>query len=234
MPEKLNSCSSHKDPHCQSCAKSSNNLFSDLPDAALSILDNSKMTRKFKKGEPLFHAGDDPKGIYCVNSGTIKLETEGPQGNGHILRVVQGGGMIGYRSLFANEAYHATAVGVEEGTACYIPRSSFLQVIEKFPDLSLKLLNHISKELGSAENRLIKMTDQSASERIAESLLFLRENFDAQNWTRKEIAEWAGTTPETVMRTLAQFEVDGLIAQVGRKIEIKNRKALVELANLDL
>lgn len=234
MPQKWNSCSQHKDPHCQSCAKSGNTFFSDLPEDALALIDQTKVTRKFKKGEPLFHSGDDPNGVFCVNSGTIKLETEGPQGNGHILRVIQGGGMVGYRSLFANEPYHATAIGVEEGFACYIPRSSFVKVLEKYPDLSFKLLNHISKELGSAENRLVKMTDQSATERIAESLLFLRENFESQNWTRKEIAEWAGTTPETVMRTLAQFEDEGFIVQVGRKIEIKNRKALVEIANLDL
>jgi CRP-like cAMP-binding protein len=69
--------------------------------------------------------------------------------------------------------------------------------------------------------------DKGASERVAEALLFLQENFANQNWTRREIAQWAGTTPETVIRTLAQFEKENLIHQKeGRHIEIINRDEL--------
>jgi CRP-like cAMP-binding protein len=74
--------------------------------------------------------------------------------------------------------------------------------------------------------------DKAAPERIAEAVLFLKENFADQSWTRKDIAEWAGTTPETVMRTLADFEEEGLIAQIGRKIEVRNKRALLDRANL--
>ncbi len=228
----INPCANHNEPHCMTCTKKTGNFFSVLPQDALNLIDQGKITKRVKKGETLFLSGNDPNGVYCINAGTVKLETEGPQGTGHILRVVQSGGMLGYRSLFADEPYQATAIAIEDATICHIPKSTFLNVVQKFPELSLKLLTHVSKELGSAENRMIKMTDQSATERIAESLLFLKENFEHQPWTRKEIAEWAGTTPETVMRTLAQFESQGFIKQSGRKIEITNRNSLIELANL--
>jgi CRP-like cAMP-binding protein len=90
----------------------------------------------------------------------------------------------------------------------------------------------VSKELRAAEGRLCAHSDKNAAERVAEAVLFLREKFPSQNWTRKEIAEWAGTTPETVMRSLADFETRGLIEQVGRKINILDRSALVKEANL--
>jgi CRP-like cAMP-binding protein len=109
-----------------------------------------------------------------------------------------------------------------------------MQLVEKYPDIALQFLARISRELRQAEDRFRSSVDKAAPERIAEALLFLKENFADQAWTRKDIAEWAGTTPETVMRTLADFEEESLIAQKGRRIEIKDRKALLERANLKL
>ncbi|MNL55757.1 transcriptional regulator FixK [compost metagenome] len=75
--------------------------------------------------------------------------------------------------------------------------------------------------------------DKGASERIAEALLFLQDHFKHQNWTRREIAQWAGTTPETVIRTLAQFEKEGLIDQSdGRSIRILLKEKLQERAQI--
>ena len=71
-------------------------------------------------------------------------------------------------------------------------------------------------------------------ERIAEALLFLRENFQDKNWTRKEISEWAGTTTETVIRTLADFEKEGLIEQTGRLITISKRDKLLAKARISV
>jgi len=84
------------------------------------------------------------------------------------------------------------------------------------------------------ETRLHRISSNSAIERIAEALLFLREHFHEKNWTRKEISEWAGTTTETVIRTLADFEEEGLINQTGRLITILNREALLQKANISV
>ena len=89
---------------CKNCESRRENVFCDLPDQALEILDKSKMLNNFKRGQFVFYAGNFPSGLYCVNSGVIRLETTGSSGNNHILRVVQAGGILGYRSLFANEA----------------------------------------------------------------------------------------------------------------------------------
>ena len=101
------------------------------------------------------------------------------------------------------------------------------------PELAMKLLSHISKDLRVAEEKWLGQMDKGASERIAEALLFLQEHFQHQNWTRREIAQWAGTTPETVIRTLSQFEKDGLIDQSdGRSIRIVLKDKLKERAEI--
>jgi CRP-like cAMP-binding protein len=217
---------------CKNCDSRKSNVFCELPDSALELLDKSKVLNHFKKGQYIFYSGNYPSGLYCVNSGVIKLESSGSTGNTHILRVVQGGGILGYRSLFADEAYEATAVVHEDAVVCHIPKSAIGELLKKYPDVGLKFLSHVSKELKSAENRICGLTDKNAAERIAEAVLFLKDNFKDQNWTRKEIAEWAGTTPETVMRSLADFEAEGIVELKGRKINILKKDILMERANL--
>jgi len=220
--------------HCDNCNSRKRNVFCTLPAEGVQLLDSAKVTNSYKRGQYIFYESNLPNGLYCVNDGVIKLETAGASGNNHILRMVHEGGMLGYRSLFADEPYRASALVHEDATICFIPKFAITQLVEKYPDVAIRFLSTISKELRQAENRLCGLTDKNASERIAESVLFLRENFAEQTWTRKEIAEWAGTTPETVMRTLADFEAKGYIDQVGRKIIIKDKPALLSLANLTL
>jgi len=219
---------------CRNCESRPKNVFCDLPDEALDLLDRHKIVNHYKRGQAIFHTGSLPSGLYCVNSGVIRLEASGSTGNNHILRVVQSGGILGYRSLFANEAYEASAVVHEDSQVCQIPKPAVSELLAKFPAVGLKFLAYVSKELRHAEDRLCGMADKNAAERIAEALLFLKQNFADQTWTRKEIADWAGTTPETVMRTLADFADQDIVALQGRRIEILDRDALVAKANLSL
>ncbi len=217
---------------CEHCDSRDKGIFCDLPGEALSFINKSKIRNHYKRGQFIFYEGNYPSGVYCVNSGVIRLETEGPFGNGHILRMVQKGGVLGYRSLFADEPYGASAMVHEDAEVCLIPKAALLGLIDKYPLVAVRLLGDISRELRAAEGRFCGMTDKNASERVAEALLFLKENYRDQTWTRKEIGEWASTTPETVMRVLADFESKDLIEQHGRKISLKNKVGLLEVANL--
>jgi CRP-like cAMP-binding protein len=216
------------------CGSRENNVLCSLERDSVEEINRAKIQCKFKKGQSIFMAGNTPPGLYCISSGVVKLETPGINGDGHILRMMKAGDVLGYRSLFANEPYTASAVVVEDVEACLIPRERLTELCEKSPQLTLEFLKYISTELRKAEERLVAMVDKDATERVAEALLFLKENFANPTWTRREIAEWAGTTPETVMRTLAAFEDEGLIRQEGRRIEIVDRESLISRACLAL
>lgn len=144
------------------------------------------------------------------------------------------GAVLGYRALFSSEPYQSSAIAVEEADVCFVPRNTIFDLVKREPDLALKFLMQLSNDFRMIEQRLQRISSYSASERIAEALLFLRENFDGKNWTRKEISEWASTTPETVIRTLADFETEGLIEQKGRSIKILDRSKLLDKAKISI
>lgn len=196
---------------------------------ALEVIERAKTTCRFKAGQVIFYAGNDPLGVFTIQRGLVKLEVTSPSGAAHTLRLMGPGGALGYRSLFANEPYHATAVAVEDCELCFISKTDIMFLFGKHPEMALKLLEHVSKDLRVAEEKWMGQMDKGAAERIADALLFLQDHFEHQNWTRREIAQWAGTTPETVIRTLSQFEKEGLIDQTdGRSIRIVSKDKLKE------
>ena len=219
----------HSCEHCQSRSKS---LFCSLQQNEIDFLDEHKFVGKHKPGQYLFYSGNPGTGIYCVVSGTVKLESLDDTGKSHLVQIFKGGSLIGYRALFSEEPYQSSGIVVDEAEICFIPKSAILELISKNPDLSLKFLMQLSNDFRQMEMRLQRVSSHSATERIAEALLFLRENFNEKNWTRKEIAEWASTTPETVIRTLADFEKEGLIEQKGRTIRILNRAKILEKSKI--
>ena len=223
------SCSEDTHPlaeDCKNCENRAGSLLCSDPEVLDAVV-KAKTTCRFKTGQVIFYADNDPLGVYTIQKGLVKLEVSTSNGAAHTLRIVGPGGTLGYRSLFAGEPYHASAIAVEDCELCFVPRKQILDIFQMHPELTMKLLGHISKDLRVAEEKWLNQMDKGAPSRIAEALLFLQENFAHQNWTRREIAQWAGTTPETVIRTLAQFEKEGLIDQKeGRIILILSKELL--------
>jgi CRP-like cAMP-binding protein len=219
---------------CADCGSRSQSLLCALRGEELRQIDEAKFHQHFKSGQNLFYSGNPASGIYCIMSGTVKLEIQDEEGKTQIAQVYGAGSMVGYRALFTDEPYLSSAIASEPLEVCYIPKSTILDLVGKNPELALKFLRQLSEDFRMMETRMHRVTSTAAPERIAEALLFLRENFEGKNWTRKEIAEWAGTTTETVIRTLAQFEDEGLIAQKGRSISILKRDALLKRARISI
>ncbi|WP_374033509.1 Crp/Fnr family transcriptional regulator [Bdellovibrio bacteriovorus] len=226
-------CSPQSTPeNCKTCGNRLDSILCSNPDVLL-MVEKARVSCRFKAGQMIFYSGNDPLGIFTIQSGLVKLEVTSASGAAHTLRLVGPGGTLGYRSLFANEPYHASAVAVEDCELCFVPKAEIMNIFKNHPDLAMKLLSHISKDLRLAEEKWMDQMDKGASERIAEALLFLQDHFAHQNWTRREIAQWAGTTPETVIRTLSQFEKDGLIDQTdGRSIRILSKEKLRDRAEI--
>jgi len=136
-----------------------------------------------------------------------------------------------YRTFFKGDVYKKTAIAIEPTEVCFLPRKEVIELFSCHPELGLKLINQLTTDLDRAESKWIDQIDKGAPARIADALMFLHENFQGSSWTRKEIAEWAGTTTETVIRTLAQFEKEGIIQQNYKNFTVLSEVKLSQKAN---
>ncbi len=219
---------------CGNCGAFTKTNFCDLSQSAVAVLDKYKIHSKYKKGQVLFNEGNTPVGLYCISAGVVKVVSQNENGQNILLRLVKPGGVLGYRSLLASEPYHGTAVAQEDTQLCIIPKEAIFSLLIAEPVLALKFLSQISKELHIAEARMLGLISKPAAARVAEALLILKDCLDSTKWTRQDIAEWAGTTTETVIRTLANFEKKHWINQTGREINILSHKDLLAQVNPDV
>ncbi|WP_164848271.1 Crp/Fnr family transcriptional regulator [Halobacteriovorax sp. HLS] len=227
---------------CESCPSNGQGIFCELEELALSDIDKHKVTNKYKKGQTLFVQGNHPFGIYCISKGNVKVTKVGPDGKESIVRICQGGDILGHRSLFTEEHYTATATAMEESEVCFIDKKYILKMIEEKPTVSLNIINKLSKDMGSAETKLSSFHQKNVRERLAELLLVLKKTHGTEladgkvkldiKLTREEMATMIGTANETLIRFISEFKDEGLIEQDGKTLIIVKEEELLEWANL--
>lgn len=226
--------------NCLNCNVRYQSVFCNLTTENLDEINMQKHCTAFKKGHILFTEGTYPQGLYCINHGKVKLTIAGDQGKEQIIRLAASGDVLGYRAMLSNDFYNATATAIADTEVCFIPKETFYKLIDSNNDLSRSFLSLLSTELKDVQQRMTDIAQKPVRERIAESLLLLKEiyGFEADGSTinvllsREEIANLAGTATETTIRTLSEFNNSGIIELVKKKIRIINQRELVAQANV--
>jgi len=226
-------------PHCETCGSRHKSVFCGLATNEIADIDASKGCNFYDRGQVIFHEGNRINGIYCINKGKIKIYQTGSEGKEQIIRFAKEGDIIGYRALLSEEPLSASAATLEEATLCFIPKSQILKVIQNNPNFNFKLLKMLSHELGEAARIITDLAQKPVRERLAESLLLLKDTFelDAEKniqvkLSREELANIVGTATESVIRLLSEFKKDKMIDLDGRNIKLINIPALTREANI--
>ncbi len=231
-----------KHVNCDQCAQRSKGIFCELEKLALKDVSENKVMNTYKKGNTIFFQGNPPFGLYCVNSGKIKISKIGNDGKESIIRIAQPGDVLGHRSLFSHENYTATATTIEDAAICFIDKKFIYKAIQEQPSIALNLIQKLSQEMGAAEAKSASMFQKNVRERLAELFLTLSKTYGVQEkkgirldikLTREEMASMIGTANETVIRFISEFKDEGIIDQDGKVIYILDEEKLLEFANLN-
>jgi CRP/FNR family transcriptional regulator len=230
----------HDPTTCQSCNQRFTSVFCKAKQEFIEEINEQKVCNVYKKGQTLFNEGSYPFGVYCINEGKVKLSHLGDDGKEQIIRLLRGGDVLGYRALLSGERYSASAIVLEDTQVCFIPKELFLSVLKNDAGLAFEMMKLLSDELHKAEVKLTHLAQKPIRERLAETLLFIKETygFEADGITlnvrlsREEIANLVGTATESTIRLLSEFKKDGMVELEGKKIKILRQKELIRTANL--
>lgn len=184
--------------------------------------------RTCKRGEIIYHEGDIPESLYLVESGLVGLFHISESGKETFLRVFGKDSIFGHRSYFAEAPYHATSIALAKTELSIISKDQCIDICVNKPDLLKTMTKMLAKDLGEAELRLSGLQDKSAAARISETLVYLKLKHPEYVWTRKEIAEYSGSTFETVARVMTRLSDEGLITKEGRDFTICDAQKLLE------
>ncbi|MEY3416605.1 MAG: hypothetical protein RL060_716 [Bacteroidota bacterium] len=225
---------------CEECHSRNNSLFKNLSGEHLCTISENKTCTKYKKGQVIFYEGTRPLGLFCVNEGKIKIYKDGSQGKEQIINFGKPGDFLGYRALLSEELYAASAMALEDAKICFVPKADFMKVFLEDHEFVKRLMKSVCHEMGILEGKIINLAQKSVRERLATTLLLLKETYSMEGDTsqiidialsREDLANIVGTATETVIRLLAEFKLDQLIATEGKKIKILNPKGLAKIAD---
>lgn len=215
-------------------------LFEGLSEEELQLLVGSGVTHTYRKGEIIFREGGIPMGIFYVRSGTVKKYKATVKGGEQISYLCSEGELMGYHALLAEEYYPDSAATTQDSQITFIPKDYFLHVLRSSPALANTLLKALAHEFSLYVNSITSLATKSVRERLASNLLLLDEKFKSPdtagageiNLSRTDLANMVGTSKETLVRLLQDFQRAGLIEKTSKTIRIIDRKRVIKEANL--
>jgi CRP-like cAMP-binding protein len=155
-----------------------------------------------------------------------------------ILEILGPGEPVGAVAVYEQRPFPASAVALEPSGTISIPEREFFHLVEKRPEITRRLLAGLTMRLMALNRRLADMTG-SVEYRAARLFSTLAERvgqkrpggiFVPIHLSRQEIADLAGTTIETAIRTASRWQKDGLVQTEKDGFLIRRMEALREIA----
>jgi len=225
--------------NCPECESWANCPFQNLTSMELKFLYRGKTILHFEKHQTIFSENIKPLGIYCVKKGKVKITTTGTQpGMSQILHISTAGEVLGIDDVLSESLMHYNAETLEDTEVCLIDKETFLALLENNPTLARDLLIRASHAVKDRDSTISRLGHYSVRERTAQTLLSLTSVHGKKthagikldlNLSRRELAQLAGTVPESVVRVLSDFKKEGLIGMRKREITILNQMGLTRV-----
>ncbi len=208
-------------------------IFNHLEQNELKEIANTTQHRNLSKGEILYRAGEKSDSLYIIHKGKLKTYRLTETGKEQVIRILYPGDFTGELALFTDDVHDSYTEAMETTALCMISSKDIRALFLKYPQISLKILKEFSIRLGQTEHQMTSFTTEDTETRIALYLIQqteLEQNQEIQlPMSRKDLASFLGTTPETISRKLAKFEDEGWIQQADQKTI-----RIVDMASLSL
>lgn len=179
-----------------------------------------------KKGQQFMIEGAPMQGLYFIYKGKVKVLKTGIYGKEQIVRLTKEGGTVGFRGFGTSNRYLIGAAALEDTVLCNFSNEVMQDILKSIPEFTYAMMLFYAEELNKSENNVKKIAQMNVRERVIDTLLYLLKKFGQTNnlininLSRKEIADFAGTTDEQVTRIFSSLKKEGLIKIVGKKISL--------------
>jgi CRP-like cAMP-binding protein len=196
----------------------------------------AKLVELPRPGTAIFSMGTEAQFVYLVDKGIVRISRSTPSGRRRILAFRIPGDLFGlpHCGVYVNSSETACPA-----TVYRFPWLKLRQLMVREPQLQFALLIKLAHDFRQAQRQMMMLGQQSAHQRLALFLLDFMRNpgfFDDAGGlltlpvNRFDLADYLGTTRETVTRTFARLEQQGLVRRINTQtIQVLNREGLQRL-----
>jgi len=210
-------------------------LFSGLAADEMEFLAPRVVPRNFSSGQIVFNEGDPCSGLYVVASGHVRIFKSSPGGREQVLSIDGPGSSVAELPVFDGGNYPASVAVVDDATLLFVSKKDFQELCVTHPQVALKVLRVVGARLRRLVGIIEELSFTTVRHRLAAFLLRLANREGVQTGSgvaitlpdnNQEIASQIGTVRELVSRNLSRLQAEGVIETDGRKVTIRDRKAI--------
>lgn len=199
---------------CTVCPERVNRRFCNMPKETVDRMSEITFTSFYPKGSLLFVEGENPRGVFILCSGRVKLTTSSAEGRTLILRTAEAGELLGASAVIMTKAYETSVETIEPCQVNFIRADQFMHFIETDRDAMFGVARQLSEDYYAAQREVRTFgLAQTTAEKLARLMLDWCTTGEKTDrgvrlkvlMTHEEIAQMIGTTRETVTRLLTQL-----------------------------
>jgi CRP/FNR family transcriptional regulator, cyclic AMP receptor protein len=226
---------------CENCGLRAVGFFCQLEPQTLKDFTAVRSTATYPGGAVLYLEKQDPRGVFVLCAGEVKLSISSSAGKTLTLRIAKPGEILGLMAVLRKTPYEVTAETLHACQIAFIRREDFLNLLAKHPEMHGGVVKQLTTLYSGACEQLRTVgLSASAPEKVARLLLeWASEGKPTRSGTQiklplthEEIAEFIGTTRETVTRTLSDFKNKHLVVLQGSTLTIADRAALESIGGI--
>lgn len=214
-------------------------LFKGLSAEQLATIASVAFFKTYAEGEVVIEQDKPSRFLYVICSGKVKIVKTSKEGRAKILGFLDPGDFFGEISLLTEFNPSATVECKEEAKLLIIDREDFLVIIKDHFEITMRILEEISRRLYYADIEIVDLSFESIMHRFIKTILLLAKKPASKDknqmeinipMTHKEIAEIIGTRRELVTKIISQLKKDDMIDVLkDRRIIIKDVKKIRQL-----
>lgn len=210
-------------------------LFGGLPGRELDALAGRAVELRLEKGEILFLAGDEAKGLYVIVDGSLRAFRESLEGREQVIHVERAGATIAEVPLFDDGPTPSSVAAEEPSTILFIDKRDIRRLCVEHPEIALAALRVLAARLRRCSELVATLSLQDVGQRLARFLLAEGRSRGLRSGgeiafelplTKEQIAVRVGSVREVVSRALGRMQQEGLIRAEGRRFVIPDEEAL--------
>jgi CRP/FNR family transcriptional regulator, dissimilatory nitrate respiration regulator len=207
-------------------------LFSGLAAPDLETIAGFAVLRPVAKDAYLFREGAPAEGFYVMQKGAINVHRVSVAGKEQVIHVFRPGESFAEASLASERGYPADARAVENSSVIVVPKTPFLELLTRRPDLGLRMLASMSQHLRVLVALVDDLTLKDVETRFINWLLkrcprdAVGEATIKLGTTKRVLAAELGTSSETLSRTFARLRGEKLLEVRGTQLRMQHVDAL--------
>src|SRR5579863_7506081 len=130
--------------NCESCGLRAANFFCQLTPPVLKDFNAVRTTATYPGGAILYLEKQDPRGVFVLCGGEVKLSISSSAGKTLILRIAKPGEILGLMATMSGSPYEVTAETLHSCQVSFVRRDDFSRFVAKHAEANQAALKHLT------------------------------------------------------------------------------------------